>query len=536
MATYGDLNRELNNRRLAPQMPSRRIDTGVTDNARSAYRAAAAPAPQGNSSLVDRIPTDTAAEMSAYRRSQQAAAGVAASQNPAMSGGSADRQSGDRGPFFSVTQRDDLGNGVRRVDEFGRNPMYTNLDPQAAREGLSRMKSGGIQLEGWDAGAVNASMARANAIRGGGTGAPGEERGAPGGGVIGSGREEVDPYQGQIDEILRSGANSRAKRSMLKELMDAQQGRAQIGLGRDKLSQDASQFDTQQENTFALEDKRQQGAGALEKVRQQGQIGLEREKLANDKNDPYKTAMAGYYDAQTRKLSQREATSRPGVDKAMLDAYMDDPVGAQAYVKGVQGRQAQYDTAMRDVTAALEAGVPVERLMADDDFRQKFTLVYGAPRVQGYAEGGEVQPYGAAPQMQTALPLINDYRDYATGAQRLGLPPVPFDQFVSLRGGAPSTPPESGARPYGAMGFAQGGEIPDMMGGMSDMHAAGGKMVIDTNPHAETDSIPAVIDGQFPAALDSGEFVLPTDVVKFFGTDKLNKMIAQARAGAQQQE
>ena len=69
----------------------------------------------------------------------------------------------------------------------------------------------------------------------------------------------------------------------------------------------------------------------------------------------------------------------------------------------------------------------------------------------------------------------------------------------------------------GARGYAGGGAIP--VAGQQVMGAGGPK----------SDSIPAVIDGSRPAALSSGEFVMPVEVVRFFGTDKLNKMIQQAR-------
>ena len=75
-----------------------------------------------------------------------------------------------------------------------------------------------------------------------------------------------------------------------------------------------------------------------------------------------------------------------------------------------------------------------------------------------------------------------------------------------------------------AKAFANGGEVPDP-------RDVGGRMVMDTDPNAPTDSIPAMVDEAMPAKLDSGEFVIPKDVVQFFGTDKLNKLIAQARQG-----
>ena len=71
------------------------------------------------------------------------------------------------------------------------------------------------------------------------------------------------------------------------------------------------------------------------------------------------------------------------------------------------------------------------------------------------------------------------------------------------------------------VGMAGGGAVP-----------AAGKMVIDTDPNARTDSIPAMIDGEQPAALNSGEFVFPTDVTNYYGTKMLGGMIEKARQGA----
>jgi hypothetical protein len=42
-----------------------------------------------------------------------------------------------------------------------------------------------------------------------------------------------------------------------------------------------------------------------------------------------------------------------------------------------------------------------------------------------------------------------------------------------------------------------------------------------------------MIDGERPAALDSGEFVIPKHAVMFHGIDKLSKLIAQAEGQGQ---
>ena len=121
--------------------------------------------------------------------------------------------------------------------------------------------------------------------------------------------------------------------------------------------------------------------------------------------------------------------------------------------------------------------------------------------------------YGGMPDAQRADPLINAYRVYTTQSKAMGAPTVPFAEFSSLYAGAVQGPMQS------PVGMAKGGAVP-----------AAGKMVIDTDPNAPTDSIPAVIDGQHPARLDSGEFVFPHDVSMYYGTKFLNGLIEKAKA------
>lgn len=164
-------------------------------------------------------------------------------------------------------------------------------------------------------------------------------------------------------------------------------------------------------------------------------------------------------------------------------------------------------------------------------------------QVYGMAEGGLVPPAGpAAPPQQQSVGAMQNYQQYVEAARQMGLPPIPLEQFVTMAGpttgaapGMPQMQPNAQATQQ-VYGMAEGGEVPEagmianMMGNQVD-----GQMVMDTDPNAPTDSIPAMIDGQQPAALDSGEFVLPKDVVMFYGTEKLNKLIEKARGGGQQQ-
>jgi hypothetical protein len=129
------------------------------------------------------------------------------------------------------------------------------------------------------------------------------------------------------------------------------------------------------------------------------------------------------------------------------------------------------------------------------------------------APGGAMAMLGGAPGMDFGGdfgvdPMQDEYQQYAQQAQQLGLPVIPFEEYAAMM------------QQSGGMG---GGD----MGGDP---AVGGKMVVDPDPNAPTDSIPAMIDGEQPAQLDSGEFVFPRHAVLFHGIDKLKKLIAQSEA------
>ena len=141
----------------------------------------------------------------------------------------------------------------------------------------------------------------------------------------------------------------------------------------------------------------------------------------------------------------------------------------------------------------------------------------GGGLIEQYAGGGMVPPnvggqgmsaMRGAQQAQPSQADIANYQRYSAKAQEMGLGSIAFDEYISMKGGTEN--------------FAEGGVVPDSPD-------AAGKMLVDPNPQAGIDSIPAVIDGNRPAKMNSGEFVIPTDVVLFYGTDKLTKMIEKAR-------
>ncbi len=195
---------------------------------------------------------------------------------------------------------------------------------------------------------------------------------------------------------------------------------------------------------------------------------------------------------------------------------------------------------------------------------------------------------GMPSSMADLDPVVRQYGQYVSTATQYGLQPVAFPKFIDLLSSARTklaTLPTQG----GGVGFADGGIVdwlkgflpgvgpldapqprpapqptPAMGAALLGSGAAGqaagsiqNRAMLNNSALEEamrarqgyagggaipvagqqifgpggpkSDSIPAVIDGQQPAALSSGEFVMPVEAVQFHGTDKLNKLIQQAR-------
>jgi hypothetical protein len=135
---------------------------------------------------------------------------------------------------------------------------------------------------------------------------------------------------------------------------------------------------------------------------------------------------------------------------------------------------------------------------------------------------------GGAPEVGAQYALSNQ------GQQTTQIPP----QVQSLMAQYGITPQEASqtAQALGSgSGMASGG-----IAGLGAPYAAGGKL-LQGNGDGMSDSIPADIDGQRPARLADGEFVVPADVVSHLGngsTDagakqlyKMMDRVRQARTG-----
>lgn len=274
---------------------------------------------------------------------------------------------------------------------------------------------------------------------------------------------------------------------------------------------------------YGLRDTALQGQNQLGYAQLQGQNQLANTRLQGE-NQLASTRLQG-----ANQLASTALTNQGARDRVQFAYDLENSESAQQQNLANWYADAQADLLAKDYTEDDPAWVALDRIYADrlSALQARFQP---APEDR-YAEGGLVRGagYGGAPAAPAVLDEINRYRQYAVGAKSLGLPVISLEEFLNVGDGGRSM-----QQPTGALAFANGGLVPED----GDPRSVGGKVVVDPDPQAPIDSIPAVIDGQRPAKLDSGEFVIPADVVMHFGTDKLNKMIDAARQqkGASPQE
>ena len=144
----------------------------------------------------------------------------------------------------------------------------------------------------------------------------------------------------------------------------------------------------------------------------------------------------------------------------------------------------------------------------------------------GYAEGGMVSA-GTNPTDLSMSPL---YKQYVKAMKNAGLGksimsaeeviPRLAQQQAQL---SQKLAKQTNMGGTGALGFADGGEV-DVGGALLDGPGTG-----------KSDSIPAMIDGEQPAALSKGEFVIPKKVVDYYGTKFLDAMVDKARMAIKKQ-
>lgn len=429
--------------------------------------------------------------------------------------------------------------GVTRFDKEGQSPIYTNVPGNTAdwvqggmKPGVNTISSSAMRGAAGGGGNLQATLAGNTALRD-------QVNFNSGGAMFRRNPNYVPPSPTRT----RDEQNERDIRSAMQRLttpyagakgqLTANQINAFNALVMDQ-SRGNREWDVEQlKGSNQLANTRAQGQNQLANTGLQGQYQLSNTGLQGQ-NQRANTDLQGQYQLEDTDRRGMWGVSEQGFRNAgVLDAARvsadgrrDDANFERFYTLATDpsAPAAVREDAERRLMVMLNGEPPPVQARADGG------MVYGPQDFDsaiGYAQGGMVRGagYGQTPDAAAVLPEVNEYREYAMGAQKLGLPAVPFEQFLTLRAGAQQVGNAAQA-PQGAMGFANGGQVPDP-------RDVSGRMVMDADPNAPTDSIPAMVDETMPAKLDSGEFVIPADVVQFFGTDKLNKMIAAARQGAQ---
>jgi hypothetical protein len=232
----------------------------------------------------------------------------------------------------------------------------------------------------------------------------------------------------------------------------------------------------------------------------------------------YGPAQIRQADAQARYYDSQGAASRTNA-------------GTNAARVAVAGKAQQYK-ALVDQLATMSSGDPkkdaanptykqyMARVQAlDAELAQMSDFAFAVPQ-DGYAEGGMIGAIGATPQQD---PMTARYGQYVHAAMQAGVQPLPMEKFVGLLTATQAKMQQApaGAQPGQPQGYAAGGAI-----------EVEGQQVLGPGT-GKSDSIPAIIDGKRPAALSTGEFVMPVEAVQHFGLDRLTKMVAAARKGQQ---
>jgi hypothetical protein len=369
--------------------------------------------------------------------------------------------------------------------------------------------------------------------------------------------------QNQVTIIPDSGAQGAGTDAQIERLVQ-QAGRTRDPRERATINRQIQQLSGVADRQSAMQRASMDQQTQLERTRMTEQGAGERNAaqiasrlLQTDTGqDAYNQARAEYQQIVNEAMRTGADRPAPQLDSNTVQAMIDAGRGdlAEQELLRYQAQRDAHD--LRDVLLQtnlseqdlLEAFMQGE-LDPEDRVYELMERAYGTPP-QSFALGGEVMapgmedsmgPVGGAMSMAgdpvaTGMtqpdPLQAQYEQYAQGAQQLGIQAVPFEEFLGMmQGGAPGAPPApQPQQQFGAMGFALGGEIPDLSMG-ADPYDVSGQLVMDSDPMAGTDSIPAIIDEQHPAKLDSGEFVIPESVVRYHGLEKLNKLIAQAEEG-----
>lgn len=242
-------------------------------------------------------------------------------------------------------------------------------------------------------------------------------------------------------------------------------------------------------------------AGATERARLGEKGALELARMSKSPTEESE-ARAALLRAQLASTQDREAIEQKLADPKLTGPARDRWLRLYEMKYGSKGDKS---TAAADIYNKL-----VSAGMDETEARQRAGFANGGA-IEGYAGGGAIS--SPVTQTQQVNPAIAQYGQYLTAAASAGVPPVPFNQYMNLiqstRGAMQETPTQ----------FADGGDVSAL------------RRPIEGPGTGRSDSIPAVIDGNRPAALSDGEFVIPAHVVRAKGTEFFEKLIGQYDQG-----
>ena len=332
---------------------------------------------------------------------------------------------------------------------------------------------------------------------------------------------ESQPTQyGALQKVRMDQPESPADRTLgtANELMYGESGSQErgamatmLGLRMLKEYKGLKPFDIQQ----AEERGRGERAGAVEaghRDRLEREYALRREAAGEEREAgaPYREAQIGALRGQTA-LAESSIQAKQRQD-FLLRGMNDPDIPEQKRESMRQEYMMRYGSKDKDPEELLRLKAAYEQELLDPLTGLPVVKKAEGGLVRGYADGGAVGRDLAQPAPQVN-PLIAQYGQYLTAAASAGVPPVPFAQYQNLlqttRASMQGQPP---------VGFADGGDV-----------SALGR-TLEGPGTGTSDSIPAVIDGQQPAALSKDEFVFPAEVTKYYGTKFMNDLIAKAKA------
>lgn len=404
---------------------------------------------------------------------------------------------GREGGFFSGNRaynvNDTSQGGVSRVTSKGTSPLYTNVAPEDGVAGLKNQMIGG---EAADVQQGLDRFARANA-----TWQSVIDKQPQGG--VGVMADPADHWNGVMNQ-MRSSAST----SMPSGLSNSQQ--MQFLLKQQELGQQGEIQRRGQDMTSAAQQGQQGVSARGQDIQARGQdlnyrghmAGVEAQ-MANARMSAEERRAANQDTLEANRPWRESQVAANESTNALNKERLTQMQSEAAYNKTPHN---QYMKQLELLGKGAQAGDPVATRMYQEQLAK---LAFFNQKI-GLAEGGKVDPeelmrqmsakYGAPTASQSAPQPVQQPR------------PVQQPQQPAPQGGLMDRMRAAGA-------YAEGGPI-----------GVGGRQVLGEGD-GKSDSLPAVIDGEHPAALSTGEFVMPIEAVQHFGLAKLNKMVEQARKG-----